>query len=222
MICLLWQVQQLSLTRRYTKEWSSQYIKAPIQKESRFLKSAQQRPVCRLISTLSFWNWKQINVRRARTTLLATDSLTAKRQCQIFSRKIKWKVAKTSIIPKGFFLSLHFSLNSRIIFFISSSTAALEGAHTRTRFCLILALKFSSEWPFLWLYNLSHSRQWAVTMVKGKHLFLPQYDNNSGKQCSRYSTYEHIQDTNLHSYIKHIYIHKAFSAIKFIPTVGML
>lgn len=64
-----------------------------------------------------------------------------------------------SIIPKGFFLSLHFSLNSRMIFFISSSTAALEGAHTRTRFCLILALEFSSEWPFLWFYNLTHTRQ---------------------------------------------------------------
>lgn len=67
--------------------------------------------------------------------------------------------AHRRIIPKGFFLSLHFSLNSRMIFFMSSSTAALEGAHTRTRFCLILALEFSSERPFLWFYNLTHTRR---------------------------------------------------------------
>lgn len=41
-LCLLLQVQQLSLTRRYTKEWRSQYSKVSIQKESGFLKSAQQ------------------------------------------------------------------------------------------------------------------------------------------------------------------------------------
>ena len=41
-LCLLLQVQQLSLTRRYTKGWRSQYSKASIQKASGFLKSAQQ------------------------------------------------------------------------------------------------------------------------------------------------------------------------------------
>lgn len=64
---------------------------------------------------------------------------------------------RVSIIPIGFFLSLHLSLNSTMIFFISSSTAALEGAHTSTRFCLILAFEFSSKCPLLWFHNSPHA-----------------------------------------------------------------
>lgn len=90
----------------------------------------------------------------------------------IKENKDEKKKQSKSIIPIGFFLSLHFSLNSRMIFFISSSTAALEGAHTRTRFCLILALKFSSEWPFLWLYNLSYSRQTTISSSLGIQIFV--------------------------------------------------
>lgn len=105
--------------------------------------------------------------------LQLTLILTDKRQCQILRKiKIKRKNKSKSIIPKGFFLSLHFSLNSRIIFFISSSTAALEGAHTRTRFCLILALKFSSEWPFRWFYNLSYRRQTTMRSSLGIQIFV--------------------------------------------------
>lgn len=47
-------------------------------------------------------------------------------------------------LPRVFFLSRHFSLNSNMIFFIRSSRAALDGAHTSTRFLLFLALKFLS------------------------------------------------------------------------------
>lgn len=90
----------------------------------------------------------------------------------IKENKDEKKKQSKSIIPIGFFLSLHFSLNSRMIFFISSSTAALEGAHTRTRFCLILALKFSSEWPFLWFYNLSYSRQTTISSNLGIQIFV--------------------------------------------------
>lgn len=82
--------------------------------------------------------------------------------------------AHINIIPIGFFLSLHFSLNSRIIFFISSSTAALEGAHTRTRFCLILALEFSSECPLLWFCNLHQTKypnEFYYTMLQSFHTF---------------------------------------------------
>lgn len=136
----------------------------------------------------------EANVRHAYTALCSWLTLTANRQSLISSRKIQSgekQQKQVHIIPKGFFLSLHFSLNSRIIFFISSSTAALEGAHTRTRFCLILALKFSSEWPFLWLYNChTADKQWAVTVVKGQHLFLPQYESYCGKQCTHTSTYK--------------------------------
>lgn len=130
-----------------------------------------------LISPLSFLNWNQMSIMlklaHVQFLLLATDlNLTDKRQCQIVRKiKMKRKNKSKSIIPKGFFLSLHFSLNSRIIFFISSSTAALDGAHTRTRFCLILALKFSSEWPFLWFYNLSHSRQTTMSSSLGNQIF---------------------------------------------------
>lgn len=88
----------------------------------------------------------------------APEITTTRFKLQRVGKKHKTPCTAPDGLPSGFFLSLHRSLNSRMIFFISSSTAALEGAHTSTRFCLILALEFSSSCPLLWVRERPHAQ----------------------------------------------------------------